>query len=153
MWGLRDLRHARVKKFPPWICLILLGPTTANIVQNLVSLQDQGIAVPQLTAGLVEAIPCEWYNYFKWAKGISKPVYDNTLGVLHLSWDLGGDVCQNYQSEGQREASVERPKKSSEPFRVGGRLARSWTNMALLLIVPGRALECANTIPYIFTIP
>ena len=64
-----------------------------------------------------------------------------------------GDVCQNYQSEGQHDASVERPKKSSEPFRVGGRLARSWTNMALLLIVPGRALECANTIPYIFTIP
>ena len=55
-----------------------------------------------------------------------------------------GDVCQNYQSEGQGEASVERPKKSSEPFRVGGRLARSWTNMALLLIVPGRALECDN---------
>ena len=53
-------------------------------------------------------------------------------------------MCQNYQSEGQQEASVERPKKSSEPFRVGGRLARSWTNMALLLIVPGRALECAN---------
>ena len=53
-------------------------------------------------------------------------------------------MCQNYQSEGQREASVERPKKSSEPFRVGGRLARSWTNMALLLIVPGRAPECDN---------
>ena len=86
MWGLRDLRHARVKKSPLWICLILLGPTTANIVQNLVSLQDQGIAVPQLTAGLVEAIPCEWYNYF-----ISNSVYDNTLRVLHLKWDLGGD--------------------------------------------------------------
>ena len=72
-----------------------------------------------------------------------------SVTLLHYT----GDVCQNYQSEGQGEASVERPKKSSEPFRVGGRLARSWTNMALLLIVPGRALECANTIPYIFTIP
>ena len=47
--------------------------------------------MPQLTASLVEAIPCEWYNYFKWAKGISKPVNDDTLEVFHLKWDLGGD--------------------------------------------------------------
>ena len=37
----------------------MIAPTTANIVQNLISFHDQGIAVPQLTAGLVEATPCE----------------------------------------------------------------------------------------------
>ena len=55
MWELQGLGRKKI----PSMHLPDIAPTTANVFQNLISLQDQGIALPQLIDGLVEAIPYE----------------------------------------------------------------------------------------------